>query len=1084
MIASAPTERPFDTLSPDSSAISTLYSGCKPHRPLSSSFLSSLSFTSSHKAQAQAQTTQCNNNSSSTQRSTAPCTTQSLTMRRDRSCPTMPITAAVSPMLALKRRLTGNTKRSQKFARMANRRIINASHHPRLKHQQPLSTSSMPSSPFPSTPHPLSPFEPAPIGAVTEAVLQDQPPMATRACDSLGCTNSRACTCHQAGLSPSNPRGTIPDSCLSLLSPSNPPKTANAPHTSSCQCPCFNTASAQGCCLCSDSSTMELQATVYMHPSTTIDCSRTQQQEPFNPLDLSPSRPSKPAKRSSVTSTHRPRTSWRLVLTSDNPEEASPVKQASRRYSDGEAVWTRVFHSKEKVIARLRSGSAVDLDHLPRRGSSSAWPPVAAMVSQGLAATKRSANLNVHCSTPGHLDGFHGFRQEGSLNTDIDHGYDQSLPFPQSNKHLPAVNSSLNISSSYTQPLSTSEAPTGASPKQRFSLLSFPTTTTLPSLEQRSYYSREQCNTFDTLPYMNSSAATDIQSGSKGASNMNVCNLFQTLTSRHMVSRVQQRLRFRIRSRRRTAGRRKQVALRITQDPVMNLSPVVQKDKCSIDTFKFSSAEIDTSQSPRPVNESLWTANHPSEQKHIQGHDQSDDCQNGSISVKALSGCGQEDCEKESISSSASTLSAEHHISLDVCNDHHQPMTDGSDKKDVMTLLLDDSSSSALLLPGDRHTEELVSANTITSSSAVAPSLEQVDSYRFPTRVSPFESNASIGPRRFQHSYHQSLPYNTLQQLRHHGRAMDPHSSTPSDTADIAVSSSDRAGSSGQSQLGKPCEESDRLELIEQGVETHTLAMSNQRTVETQMGFPRRLRRSGSCGSNSHRPSLSFSSSKRALLSLQERRMNKPDAKIHRLPDILTTATASVPDGSDSTSSKSSDLVDHALNSSKLRDMTSEDLRQNHPAFTAPRRPPRRDSDGYHMQVSDKDREAVESILTEGMEYELDAMQPHVRDHERSSTYRRSLSSTAAFHESSTLQAGTIDLPLSMEPVATPSPTLEENATMPDPVDDAGATRRFVKRSHALQELLATEESYVDDLDVLMHVRIITTSVKYLILRR
>ncbi|KAG0002374.1 hypothetical protein BGZ79_003100 [Entomortierella chlamydospora] len=50
------------------------------------------------------------------------------------------------------------------------------------------------------------------------------------------------------------------------------------------------------------------------------------------------------------------------------------------------------------------------------------------------------------------------------------------------------------------------------------------------------------------------------------------------------------------------------------------------------------------------------------------------------------------------------------------------------------------------------------------------------------------------------------------------------------------------------------------------------------------------------------------------------------------------------------------------------------------------------------------------------------------------------------------------------------SSALEALSIDPRPELDAKETKRFVKRSHALKELEATEESYVNDLDVLLHV--------------
>jgi hypothetical protein len=412
----------------------------------------------------------------------------------------------------------------------------------------------------------------------------------------------------------------------------------------------------------------------------------------------------------------------------------------------------------------------------------------------------------------------------------------------------------------------------------------------------------------------------------------------------------------------------------------------------------------------------------------------------------------------------------EHHIKLDqhVCDHHHQqPMTDGSDKNNVMASL-EDVSSPTLLLHECKDAEELAPANMIASFPTEVPSTGWMDSYRFPTRNDPSNQDGLPRSRRPQHSYHQSLPYNITQKSRYLGVP----TLTPSE----------------EGSVDKASEESPQEVSTDQDVESHTNQGTAMSKRTTEMG-PSRLRRAGSCSNISHRPTLSFNSSKKALLSLQDRRLNKPDAKIHRLPGIRTSATGSMlSDGtgvmnrsgrSDSTTSRPFDLDGHALDAHEL-------------GYNPSGRTSRRDSEGYHMQVSEKDREAVESILTEVMtslEYKLDAIQTHRYGHSRSHSRKLSHGSVADSHLSD--KPGMIDLPLVLEEPdqfraslehftttafdASLSTTSEASETVSDPIDDAVETKRFVKRSHALQELLATEESYINDLDILMHVRLVTS---------
>jgi len=251
-------------------------------------------------------------------------------------------------------------------------------------------------------------------------------------------------------------------------------------------------------------------------------------------------------------------------------------------------------------------------------------------------------------------------------------------------------------------------------------------------------------------------------------------------------------------------------------------------------------------------------------------------------------------------------------------------------------------------------------------------------SYQFPAREGAYGRDTFARPQRTQHGYHQSLPYNSIKRSSFTVQTSDFHASATFDTLSTATPVPDHDND--VSESGSAGQESD----------------SNQQEADSTCKFPMgppRLRRSGSCNNISHRSALSFSSSKKALLSLQERRLSKPEAKLLRLPDIRTSHS-------------------------------------RHPSST----------------------------------------------HSR----QRSHVSPINHYESEALQEAAANLPLPSEQ-QDPSPldstlnlTFEGITIEPNPMD-AGEIKRFVKRSHALQELLTTEESYVNDLDTLMHVSVVMT---------
>ncbi|KAF9362635.1 hypothetical protein BGX34_005777 [Mortierella sp. NVP85] len=472
---------------------------------------------------------------------------------------------------------------------------------------------------------------------------------------------------------------------------------------------------------------------------------------------------------------------------------------------------------------------------------------------------------------------------------------------------------------------------------------------------------------------------------------MDVCGLFQVRASRHLVSQLQQQLRLKARSRRRVYGDN-------TIDQKLSCSPhLIPKRRVSALRKKQAAlrlAQDSVQRLPQPSE----LANQYLEQEQTQGSIPSGRSNGGLVVITTFSG-SEKECEERSTSSGSLTLpTAEHPIRMEqhVSHHHQQPMTDGSDKKDVMPR--SPASSLSILfskeneLQGGVSPVELMPRSPASSLSilfskeneiqeAVSP-LDTVEvkprkfldsSYQFPAKESAYARDTFVRPQRTQHGYHQSLPYNSIKRSSFTVQTSDFHASATFGTLPTATP-----------VLGHDNGASEQSESAEQ--DSDSSQQEADSTCKFPMGPPR-LRRSGSCNNISHRSALSFSSSKKALLSLQERRLSKPEAKLLRLPDIRT---------------------------SHSRHLSSTHSRQ------------------------------------------------------------RSRVSPITHYESEALQEAAANLPLPSEQ-QDPSPPLDStlNSTFEEPNSmDAGEIKRFVKRSHALQELLTTEESYVNDLDILMHVHL------------
>ncbi|KAF9282987.1 hypothetical protein BGZ88_010709 [Linnemannia elongata] len=426
-------------------------------------------------------------------------------------------------------------------------------------------------------------------------------------------------------------------------------------------------------------------------------------------------------------------------------------------------------------------------------------------------------------------------------------------------------------------------------------------------------------------------------------------------------------------------------------------------------------------------------------------------------------------------------------------------------------------------------------------TSVAALSLKRLESFRFPLRKSPIEKNSMARSRLHQyhhHSHHHSLPYNSATATYAHHlskAAFDAHhqpltasdlvrqvhgsiscSNTTSSAVSTAKPNSSVFAPHNDIEARKMFPDANSASFsptIPQGGKESSFSTSSRRhdsawvseRYRRKIGQERLFRRSESCSNISHhRSSLSFNSSKKALLSLQARRVNKPDAKVHLLPEILTIATTSpVPSSGPATnedegpiSGLETPVATAVILDTVLRTTTPHALfcepqalasaSVAAPASMAPAAVnSSHDNTDYQLRVSEQDRVVVDSILTELGATETFPSQTKTADGDdvivSSKTLVPALVDATKFEQGadSTTALAAADVSEST-PKETPVPLSEGNLPTTStafkiesvPVIDAGEIKRFVKRSHALQELETTEQSYVNDLDVLVHVHL------------
>ncbi|KAG0091393.1 hypothetical protein BGZ93_008847 [Podila epicladia] len=313
----------------------------------------------------------------------------------------------------------------------------------------------------------------------------------------------------------------------------------------------------------------------------------------------------------------------------------------------------------------------------------------------------------------------------------------------------------------------------------------------------------------------------------------------------------------------------------------------------------------------------------------------------------------------------------------------------------------------------------------------------RLDTFRFPLRRSPLERHSLLYRPRVLHAHRQSLPL-TMSTTPLLARALDLHTFAPSDLGHISTACSvstlpkESKDHPKDETSSPPCKfrPADNAQPLDM---THPLMVSKSL-----------LRRSESCSHISHRTSLSLDSSKKALLSLQARRVNKPYAKVVRLPVIQTTTT-----------SYSSAVVDLSQGTDALDTPPGEGLLQGDALLKSHRG---HDHD-YQLQVSDRDRTMTDALLKDVIT--VDAFK----------------AVSAGDITSLEMRCSIVEVSANKEPVSLASSMSGLEALSCAPVVDAGKIKRFFKRSHALRELETTEETYVYDLETLtrVHLRVLET---------
>ncbi|KAF9412430.1 hypothetical protein BGZ94_001044, partial [Podila epigama] len=398
--------------------------------------------------------------------------------------------------------------------------------------------------------------------------------------------------------------------------------------------------------------------------------------------------------------------------------------------------------------------------------------------------------------------------------------------------------------------------------------------------------------------------------------------------------------------------------------------------------------------------------------------------------------------------------------------------------------------------------------NLLPGQPKVVAQQNRLHTFRFPPRISPTDKLSSLSShlRTANHSHHQSLPHKLTRPVQPFSKHSELHTLAPSELFPNHHQRSGSAVTTLSTDAIEVSKETDQslnatdISIVIAGSDMNDRDKYQRgRTVARATGHPpqKRLWRSESCSNISHRPSLSFNSSKRALLSLQTRRVNKADAKVGRLPEIQTSTTAAPVHAHERrVYAKADDGITSHVTESPVS-MTNDELDLDNQRGERSPSAVRKKSDAgtidYQLQVSDKEKTVTDALLVEMTTIDAfktdtllvptdtqsddergDKISSNVEAQEYSGAEKhgRARSKTETTHTSETLPSSfESSLTSALEAFSIRSNT---SATM-----DAGEIKRFVKRSHALRELQTTEETYVEDLDTLIHVHLRVLEMKH-----
>ncbi|KAF9202397.1 hypothetical protein BGZ49_007431 [Haplosporangium sp. Z 27] len=761
------------------------------------------------------------------------------------------------------------------------------------------------------------------------------------------------------------------------------------------------------------------------------------------------------------------------------------------RYSAKDNVWTQAIYLKDNINDLLRSASPKSS---PPEATKSTWLPVTAMVDEGLAASNTPKGQS---QDPYQVVDEHSDSQQGdSLSRSRD--YLQLLPFQQDG--IP----SQNLGSYFNRELQ-SQVPVLPAPVDGAAPLIATISTVTPATPSKSgIYS-----VFSSLPTngnvlldrgIERTDITTIEPHSPRTDQTymhNVYNQQQSLQSRFLISGRSGRksIRDAVPTQGRPSLRRLPSTSLLRKDTIQRNSGLSRQRKQSIRYPRYqtnkplphihpdSKAEvclkwINKPLPPVPAGNRTPSNGHNGEE--FAGRDGYHEAESSRINT---------DGGKNGVLSVIETRN--------VHSDQHCPLTDGSEGIQLM----------GLPAKTKIENESILTSTFPNQSSPIRTSpASRLHTFRFPATASSIEKKTLERSRLHRHRRHQSLPYSRTHS-RFLSRALEVHTVLPSEITRHVRNSSVSTGMSfscrgslsspGSSDSQVTDELSDLLVLAAHSSSSEQSASGKQvlGPEKFKKHDSKRLRRNESNKGYYHRPSLSLDSTKKALLSLQDRRLGKPHAKIKRLPEIKTGVTSpsmvtvgaveliSMPDseaqdGQCTSETAGGDLLyfcgDTSHLSSEIDDQTAST--RNIEKEISPK-VQQKSFDGVVKDIQGYSRVVLKlnsAELEESETSEPESTQNHNQYPDQASPVKVDKDSDISSNltnESQEQTSVTFEKHIPKSKFGTALSSALEALTIDSKSEvDARETKRFVKRSHALKELEATEESYVRDLDILLNV--------------